>query len=130
MSKIKFGATLCVVFAWVGLFACSGGGGGTSSCLAAIVGESCFSCLESRCGSALSGFESACTDVVSCYCPGGNVSCSALQSGACDQSSTGSCTMAATSVGNCEQQNCKAECDAGGDACDGGLSTSTTCVGQ
>jgi hypothetical protein len=135
MSNIKF------VLALVGLFACGGStvGGNTTvqanACLATVVGSDCFSCVQASCGAELSGYESACSDYLSCVCPGGNFSCSLATSSACNPNAGGSsCATAEASYGTCGLQNCKAQCSSGGALCESGTGgssgTSTTCTGS
>jgi hypothetical protein len=133
MSRIVFGVALGAVAALVGLFACSSGtGGGASSCLAGALGSDCLSCIQDRCGSQLTGFNSACSDYLSCACPAGdNFSCSAAMSSACEQKSKGSgCTTALTSIDTCMQQSCETQCSGGGAECDGDAATTSFCTGS
>src|ERR1700685_3033646 len=140
MSSIKFVVVLGALSALVGLFACGGniaGGnttGETNACLATVVGSDCFACVKASCGPELSGYESACSGYLSCVCPGGNFSCSAATSTACNPSAAGSsCATAENSFGACGLQNCKTACSSGGAPCEsgtGGTGTSTTCTGS
>jgi hypothetical protein len=130
MSNMKFVVALGVVAAWVGLFAC-GSSGGASSCLAGAYGGDCFSCMQTSCGPELSTLESACSDYFSCVCPGGNLSCSANASSACEQDGNeAACASAGLPFGTCLQKNCETQCSGVGDVCDGGASSTTTCTGS
>jgi hypothetical protein len=136
-SNIKFVVALGAVSALVGLFACGGGtvGGNTTvetnACLATVVGNDCFSCVQASCGPELSGYEIACSDYLSCLCPGGNFSCSAATSSTCNPNAAGSsCATAEASYGACGLQNCKTPCSTGGALCANGSGTSTTCTGS
>jgi transposase len=109
--------------ALVGLFACGGNTaesnttGETNACLATVVGSDCFACVQASCGPELSGYESACSDYLSCVCPGGNFSCSAATS-ACNPNAGGSsCAIAENSYGACGLQHCKTACSSGGAPC-------------
>jgi hypothetical protein len=134
MSNIKFVVAVGAVAAWVGLFACGGstvGGGNTTveanACLATVVGSDCFSCVQASCGPELSDYESACSDYLSCVCPGGNFSCSLATSSACNPNAGGSsCATAEASYGACGLQNCKAQCSSGGAPCERGAVTNCT----
>jgi len=138
MSNIKFVVALGAVSALVGLFACGGStvGGNTTvetnACLATVVGSDCFSCVQASCGPELSDYESACSDYLSCVCPRGNFSCSAVTSSACNPTVGSSCATAEISYGACGLQNCKTPCSSGGAPCEsgsGGTGTSTICTG-
>ena len=97
----------------------SGGGGGSgNSCLSSQGGSSaCFSCEQNSCGSALSGVESACSDFLSCICPGGTYTPSAAQS--CGSKITTSCGNADSALLSCQQQNCTSQCGGSGSSSGG-----------
>lgn len=110
-------------------FACSsssgGGGGAASSCFASAAGASqaCQSCVESSCSSQLSSTNSACSDFLSCVCPGGTYNANNLQM--CASKETSACQMAGSSVGSCEQQNCASQCASSSSSSSGGSSSSS-----
>jgi hypothetical protein len=90
-----------------------------SSCINSAQSQSgsspgCTSCVESRCASQVSGFESACSAYLSCVCPGGAAySVAAATSSACmaDEMQPG-CQSASTAVGSCASSSCMSECQA------------------
>jgi hypothetical protein len=121
MSNIQFVVSVGAFPALVGLFACGGSTLTTAeanACLATGAGSDCFECVRASCGPELSDYESACSDYLSCVCPGGNFSCSA-ESSACNANAGGSsCATAEASYGACGLQNCKTPCSSGGAECE------------
>jgi len=117
-------------------FACSsssGSGGSASSCAQSAAGQgntngACSSCAESNCGSQISGYESGCSDYLSCICPGGSYNGSLAQQ-CVSKAQESSCTPAAESVGTCVQQHCASQCGASGSSSGGSGSGSGSSSG-
>jgi len=118
---------LTVLVGVVAVLACSsnsssGGGNSSSSCLQQTIDSSnsgCYSCVQSKCASQLSTFESACSDFFSCICPGGTYSATADGSSACTQKQQEPACQSATEAGEqCSNTNCPSQC--GNSSTDGG----------
>jgi hypothetical protein len=91
----------------------SNGGGNGSSCFSTSLNTSgntnCSSCVESKCGSQLSGVESGCSDFINCVCTGGTYNANNVQT-CLSKEQESSCTSAITPLSSCENQNCASQC--------------------
>lgn len=118
MKKTMWTLAACATTV-VATLACSSGGGsgGATSCAqsAASPGgasSACSSCVEANCGSQISGFESGCSDYLSCMCPGGAFNASLAQQ--CQsKAQESSCTSAGQGVATCASQQCASACNGG-----------------
>src|SRR5580704_13198404 len=97
-------------------FACSsnnGGGVDGSSCisnsLSSTGNSACSPCLEASCSSLLGGFESACSDYLTCICPGGTLN-QGLESQCSSKATEGTCNSSAQTLLSCIEANCQSQC--------------------
>ena len=102
------------IAALLGCSSSSSGSDGNAGCLeaqAATGGSGCYACIQSKCASQLTSYESVCSAYISCVCPSGMFSVTAAESAACEQDlSESACTSASQAGQDCQTANCATEC--------------------
>jgi hypothetical protein len=96
------------------LFACSGSGNSNdNACFESASEQSgqteaCLGCIESKCASQLSTYESACATFLSCVCPNGTYEGSATD--ACGSNLGSACLLAEQDNVQCAEDMCASQC--------------------
>ena len=97
-------------------------GGVANSCL--VTGgtsQACVTCVESVCTSELGAFETGCSGLLACECPGGVFSANAAETEACTSTAEApECTSTLPALASCEAQYCEGPCRTTNDS-SGGL---------
>ncbi len=116
VSMLFAAAASAITIALLGCSSSSGGGGSIPQCQGAMssstgAGSSaCNSCIESKCGSQLSSFDSDCSAYISCYdaCQCSDTTC---LSGCSSKVTAGSaCANDESSITSCLEMNCTSQC--------------------
>ncbi|HTQ45991.1 MAG TPA: hypothetical protein VMI75_24715 [Polyangiaceae bacterium] len=118
LTIIALSAVAAASYACSSSSSSSNGGGGASQCASSVGGmpsgsdTQCSSCVQSNCGSQISGFESGCSDYLSCVCPNGSVDQSLIQQCA-PKVQESSCTSAEQNIQSCINAHCASQCASG-----------------
>jgi hypothetical protein len=97
------------------LFACGSSGNSNDNACFESAGEqngetqACVSCIESKCASQLSTYESACATYISCICPGGTFGGSGVED-ACGSDLGSACLLAGEGNVQCAEDMCTSQC--------------------